>query len=186
MLRCHPFDFPLPAGARDARRGRVARGADHQGNPDGRDVRAMRRCGNAGRHALVSMHPVTRGAAKEGIRVRQRIAARGPHGDRYVRLKRADGSKEKQMSSGRPCPSTFGCGNGCRRETEKNSGRSIAGPSIGHMAAADEAGGGSPVWPAKPPGGVPGRGSRRVPTPAARRCAARAPCRARGDQSQSR
>ena len=38
----------------------------------------------------------------------------------------------------------------------ENSGRRIAGPSIGHMAAADEAGGESPAWPAKRPGSAPG------------------------------
>lgn len=36
------------------------------------------------------------------------------------------------------------------------------------------------------PGRPPGRISRRKPTPSTRRCAVRAPCRAGGDQSQSR
>ncbi len=36
------------------------------------------------------------------------------------------------------------------------------------------------------PGRPPGRISRRKPTPSTRRCAVRAPCRASGDQSQSR
>ncbi|AZQ55307.1 hypothetical protein D5R55_31160 [Burkholderia cenocepacia] len=38
----------------------------------------------------------------------------------------------------------------------ENSGRRIAGPSIGRMAAADDAGGESPAWPAKRPGRAPG------------------------------
>ncbi|NTZ82070.1 hypothetical protein FCJ61_03320 [Burkholderia metallica] len=38
----------------------------------------------------------------------------------------------------------------------ENGGRRMAGPSIGHMAAADVAGGESPVWPAKRPGRAPG------------------------------
>ena len=64
-------------------------------------------------------------------------------------------------------------------------GGKLAGPSIGHLAAAEEAG---RVFADLADDGPAGRRaeSRVVPTPSARRCAVRAPSRASGNQSQSR
>ncbi len=98
---------------------------------------ATRQRGNAARHALVSMHPVTQGEAKavdtcaaadRGVRVARR------------RSRQVGTSRRVEEKAGviRPTPSArIGTRHAISSRSGENSRRRIAGPSIGHLAAAD-------------------------------------------------
>ncbi|NTZ04783.1 hypothetical protein FCJ60_03045 [Burkholderia metallica] len=115
------------------------------------------RCVRARQHSVqapVSMHRVTRIEDDRYMRgsgsLRQ---GRGIHSVQVGTSRRVEGKADviRPTLSGRiRTRQAMSSRNG------ENGGRRMAGPSIGHMAAADAAGGESPVWPAKRPGRAPG------------------------------
>jgi len=157
-------------------------GGDANDRPDVGDAThpiAATRVARAGRD--------TSGYADRGWSIRAWPRSTPPRSRTIVRLEPADVSNGIcVMAFADLAPAHSGAAGFVVGKRGNTARREIAGPSVGRMAAADEAGKGRRSGRRWRPGRPPGRFSRRGPTPSARRCAGRAPCRASGDQSQSR
>ena len=160
------------------------------GNPDGRgnahvcpdatgQVKSRSRCSDT----RCAIHPVTRtGSRQRAHGGKPHRASHEPPSGRRTGQRKSNGTRMVSALLGRIQS---------RESMESESGEiqrggKLAGPSIGHLAAAEEAG--RVFADLAGDDGPAGRRaeSRVVPTPSARRCAVRAPSRASGNQSQSR
>lgn len=91
------------------------------------------------------------------LRAGQRIAATGSR--ETIRSSQVGTSRRVEGKTDVVRPILCGCVRTRQTMSSRNGqngGRRMAGPSIGHTAAADAAGEESPVWPAKRPGRTPG------------------------------